>query len=375
MPIFKLNCSYDIHFDVYICPWFLHCGLVRLPSIYYFVLLFQYMIVSLFAHKPCALSFYTYLTVSYFSFPGVEVRGLVTADAEAIRFKNGHEQLNRSEEKRPPAKLFKSRCLQKENHTVLTDNNSTLPQPHTLLFADDIHKVIYCIVPKAGSTSWKQALFSLNTNLSLEKVIQMDMKIHNAKLLSSGHLNALDHNHYDNDAIEERMQTYKKFMFVRHPFDRLWAAFRHKFGGHPFKYLKRFASIAMDIVKQYRRINVDSNTLDGIHIEFVEFLQYVADLPSDPSAFDVHWRRIWDLCRPCDIDYDFIGHVETIETDAKFVFEHLLKVPYNQFIFPHSNSVPTHNLKDIFQNIPKDLKQKLYEIYQQDFDLFGYEMY
>ena len=56
--ISKLNCSYDIHVhvDVHIIPCFLHCGLVRLP-IYYFVLHFQYLIVSLFAHKPCAMPF------------------------------------------------------------------------------------------------------------------------------------------------------------------------------------------------------------------------------------------------------------------------------------------------------------------------------
>ena len=37
-------------------PWFLHCGLVRLPF-YYFGLLFQYLIVSLCAHTPCAMPF------------------------------------------------------------------------------------------------------------------------------------------------------------------------------------------------------------------------------------------------------------------------------------------------------------------------------
>lgn len=70
--------------------------------------------------------------------------------------------------------------------------------------------------------------------------------------------------------------------------------------------------------------------------------------------------------------YDFIGQLETLETDA----EHLLKLlKVDHFVkFPSG----TQNLTAVswergwFAQIPMTMRRELYKLYEPDFELFGY---
>jgi len=96
---------------------------------------------------------------------------------------------------------------------------TTLP-----LILDQQHKLLYCEIPKVGSTNWKRILIKLTDPRF--KDIRNVLAIRKPR--KSDHYNLT----YITDLPEsERWQvlkSYKAFTFVRHPFERLLSAYRDK---------------------------------------------------------------------------------------------------------------------------------------------------
>lgn len=78
------------------------------------------------------------------------------------------------------------------------------------------------------------------------------------------------------------------------------------------------------------------------------------------------------LCHPCIIQYDFVGHQETLQQDA----EQLLKILNleDEIKFPPSyeNMTSLSSVLDWFRTVPLEDRRKLYDLYERDFTLFGY---
>lgn len=52
-----------------------------------------------------------------------------------------------------------------------------------------------------------------------------------------------------------------------------------------------------------------------------------------------HWENYWSLCYPCDIDYDYILKLETIEEDSTWLFN---KLGLKNIVYPTGNSKPSN---------------------------------
>ena len=53
----------------------------------------------------------------------------------------------------------------------------------------------------------------------------------------------------------------------------------------------------------------DTEEQENNGVTFPEFIHYYTDTE---SSRDTHWQQYEKLCHPCSIDYDFIGHFETL---------------------------------------------------------------
>ena len=84
-------------------------------------------------------------------------------------------------------------------------------------------QVIYCLIPKAASTSWKRVLIRSSTNQTLRK-----RDLYQLTLLRKYGLVSLAA--FSKEEIQKRLKTYFKFLVVRHPFIRLLSAYWSKFG-------------------------------------------------------------------------------------------------------------------------------------------------
>ncbi|XP_072030649.1 carbohydrate sulfotransferase 11-like [Amphiura filiformis] len=241
------------------------------------------------------------------------------------------------------------------------------------LIVDDEHKLLYCFVPKIACTNWKQVFLVLGRIYKSTNDVSQYLANRSMRKLKT----------FRNLQKDERtriLNTYTKFIFVRHPFSRLLSAFKNKLS--PDSSFERAQywrnTIGTQIMYKNRRLNPLNRTslLDLKHydLRFEEFVRHVGN-PSHPLPQNKHWKEISERCYPCDINYDVIGKFETLNEDARYILK-LAKVHDVEFPKPDASS-PTNSsnlttLEAYYEQVPKQDMQNLIRRYRLDFELFGY---
>lgn len=160
-----------------------------------------------------------------------------------------------------------------------------------------------------------------------------------------------------------RLRTYFKVIFVREPLHRFLSAFKDKFIGKNRNFSKY---IREEIVKALRPKDFDQNGENNI--TFSEFVQYFSnDTPRNP-----HWRQYEYLCHPCVINYDFIGHLETLKEDGDLTLK-MAGIDDRVAFPPIHNATGSSDMIHYYSSVPPEYITRLAEVYRNDFELFGYE--
>lgn len=167
------------------------------------------------------------------------------------------------------------------------------------------------------------------------------------------------------------LNTYTKFIFVRHPFERLLSAFRNKLERNSIRSKYFQSRVGRYIVKTFRANPNNSSLQNGDDVTFDEFTVYLSK--SESQDFNEHWQQISKLCEPCLVKYHFIGKYETLITDSNFI---LRSIGVSNIRFPHNvKPVTTYpHIKKYFSSLPSSRIKDLYNLYLLDFKLFGYNL-
>jgi len=241
------------------------------------------------------------------------------------------------------------------------------------LIVDEINKLIYCFVPKVASTNWKRVLLALNL-----KSNPFDSQIN--PLFIKGNESHVPKafktlNQYNITEIAHKLRYYMKFMFVRHPYERLLSAYRNKLEHTYSDYFRN--RFGRKIVKQLRQNPTNESLEKGHDVTFSEFLIYITTLNTSDhkKEFNEHWRPIYDLCLPCLVDYDLIGKYETLHNDAQLVLwkarvMDLIKFPKREETY--SNQPSSDLIWQYYSNISQSLIDRIATIYSEDLQLFQY---
>lgn len=225
------------------------------------------------------------------------------------------------------------------------------------LVVDDRTHLLYCYVPKVGCANWKRVFSILYGNhYSVENIPTVNHS--SMKLLNS----------YSDHEISYRLKNYFKFMFVRHPMDRLLSAYRNKFGEHFQAFEAKYGA---HIVKHFRPNPPEHPK--GNDVTFAEFLAYVAS--TENSLLNEHWSPYVDLCQPCFVDYDYIGHFEFLEEDALFLLstlklDKIVHYPKKQSYY---HPVTEEDKVAYFEGSPSKVLQDVITKFALDFQMFGYQ--
>ncbi|XP_011618709.2 carbohydrate sulfotransferase 12-like [Takifugu rubripes] len=272
----------------------------------------------------------------------------------------------------PRKALLRETCLKNKMYSEGKENWEDMPA-HELdfLVVDDNHGIIYCFVPKVACTNWKRVMVALHKNSTgpYEDPLSIPPEsVHDNEVLTFL-------SDFPKPERIARMKHYTKFLFVRNPFVRLISAFRDKFQKRNNVVYQR---TSRHILKKYGNISdppasVDEAFDSGLHVSFSNFIQFLVDPETEKDEpFESHWKQMHRLCHPCLIDYDFIGHQETLQMDV----EHLLTILNleNDITFPTSpeNISAQDDLSNWFGVLPLEDRRKLYKTYEPDFELFGY---
>ncbi|TRY95292.1 hypothetical protein DNTS_006747 [Danionella cerebrum] len=241
------------------------------------------------------------------------------------------------------------------------------------IFVCDKHKILFCQTPKVGNTQWKKVLIVLNGKFPKIEAIPENL-VHDHERNGLPRLSSMT-----DIEIHQRLNSYFKFFIVRDPFERLVSAFKDKFVKNP-----RFEpwykhEIAPAIIRKYRKIHHDDGKRVGL--QFEDFVRYLGDKTGRQHldrAFGehiIHWLTYTELCAPCDISYNVVGHHETLQLDAPYI----LKAAgiNDQVSYP---SIPAGitdynrtKVEQYFTGISHRDISRLYAHYQGDFSLFGYQ--
>ncbi|CAL1598052.1 unnamed protein product [Knipowitschia caucasica] len=253
------------------------------------------------------------------------------------------------------------------------------------IFVSDKHKLLFCQTPKVGNTQWKKVLIVLNGAFPSVEEIPENI-VHNHEKNGLPRLSS-----YSPQEVTERLGSYFKFLIVRDPFERLISAFKDKFVLNPRFEPWYKTDIAPAIIRKYRRLHRDQDQ-DLVQdqdrpkeerssgLTFEDFVRYLGDgdgrrrLDRQFGTHIIHWLSYTELCAPCDIRYDVIGHHETLEQDAPHILraaglEGLVQYPH---IPPGITLYNRTKVQLYFNHIKHRDARRLYQRYQGDFSLFGY---
>ncbi|XP_068700789.1 carbohydrate sulfotransferase 11-like isoform X2 [Montipora foliosa] len=211
---------------------------------------------------------------------------------------------------------------------------------------------------KMACGNWKRVFLVLNGHFNTTAEISGETA-HNSRLLDT-----LDK--YTSQEITQKLETYKKILFVREPLQRVLSAYRNKF---TTEYHKRVYHERVDkeIVKKYR----GNSTIDHQYATFNEFVKYLIDL-RPREKLDIHWKPQHHICDPCSIKYDFIGRYHTLKSDAKRALG--IMGVNNEIEFPDigKRNNGQRIMRQFYSEITENEFLRLRKIYDMDYQLFEY---
>ncbi|ELU15375.1 hypothetical protein CAPTEDRAFT_36696, partial [Capitella teleta] len=238
---------------------------------------------------------------------------------------------------------------------------------------DDENKVIFCNIPKTASTYLKLALANHTGKVHFDENqtpsrLQM---AHRWDFLSNGNIYPLNEN--PPDVILSKVISYKKFMFTRNPIERFIGAYREK-----LEEQIRLPGIN-ELVVQHSHPEYNP-VLDGQRYStFAEFTKWFNAFGHTTD----NWSHYYLSCIPCFMEYDYIGHVEDIDTDLYNIFEKLYGKKAADNLAQTAQTIKTatskrlkdtHDLTTAYLHSLSDSeRKKLYDAYGTDAALFGYD--
>ncbi|XP_014673688.1 PREDICTED: carbohydrate sulfotransferase 11-like [Priapulus caudatus] len=234
------------------------------------------------------------------------------------------------------------------------------------------HKLLYCSVPKVGNTNWKRVLLSL-----LTEAAPLTISFHTAHH-SADRLRTLDS--YPAATRRAMLRSFYKFVFVREPYERFLSAFRNKvlgIGGADEAYARLVGGAIWRARGNVTQTTIWSE-LRRHPPTFAEFIRYVVARWKRRGSLDKHWTPVADLCSVCDVGYDFVGKLETVDEDASYLLRALGvgdRVAYPSKVTSgyKVNESTTKAMRSEYGRLTTIERDRVRELFARDFTLFGYD--
>ena len=236
------------------------------------------------------------------------------------------------------------------------------------LMVDQKHKALYCVIPKCGCSTWKTLMVNL-TGLDPDLRDGVAKGVHKAPYLAKTY----NLTYLSTHSIAKRqvmLDTYFKFIVVRHPMDRLCSAFLGKLihDGQPIPYYRH---LGMHLKKHYGHRHLSEMDKP---VKFSEFLMYISS--TGRRHQNLHWSSYIDLCNPCKVKYDYIVKLETSNDDSSFIVNRLGGKSYTSEL-PRTNGrrhrMSSSRRLDLYRDVPDVILDKVLKNFEVDMKLFGYE--
>jgi hypothetical protein len=121
-------------------------------------------------------------------------------------------------------------------------------------------------------------------------------------------------------------------------------------------------------------------TKKSVQINFEKFVKFVLyEIKSNVISYgSYHWMPFTNYCGLCDVDFDFVGKLETLESDVQGLstqFPEIFDQEILKIFRSKQNSSPgtsERTTRYAFSKLSKTLIKDLYNVYESDFLVGGY---
>lgn len=221
---------------------------------------------------------------------------------------------------------------------------STFPWPvHKSLMYQQPWHLLYCWIHKVASTSWSKVFFQLaGKEVPLSRTHEATQRFAPTA-----------------DQLPTALSTSLVFTVVRHPFERLVSAYRDKF------------ELARKSAYVYSHYSFKIS--GGRRPSFSQFVDYLLREPVD--KYNDHWVPYWLHCHLCQVEYDVVGYMETLQEDMAFIAE-TTGLASTNISLPWANKRSSGQQDSLryFRQVDLARTRGLYHIYRLDFEMFGYDV-
>ena len=229
------------------------------------------------------------------------------------------------------------------------------------LLVNEEHKLIFCYIPKVSCSNLKKIFLVMQGLFKSIETANPDAKNPEIRLSNT---------RFSKEKQKYMLRHFYKFMIVRDPLERIVSAYRNKMQN---KKEEKYSLLGKKIVEKYR-YNNKKRAAPGDNVTFTEYVRHLVDNPS--WRIDEHWMPYEDLCRPCNIGYNFIGSIDNLDRDISYV---LRRVQANETKYYLSKMgkvlIETkHSTASFLKELPKKYFDQLLAKYKNDHELFDYPL-
>jgi len=212
-----------------------------------------------------------------------------------------------------------------------------------LLYIPQLH-LLFCIIPKAGSTTWiRGTLMKEIERLGLPQFDKRRQFMRYFKIK-------------DTETLQKILDTNPlSFNNVRHPFERIASAYLDP-DSKALAHIKEksFEKFLTKYVLQPANASLDKKTF---------------------SQMNSHFRPYNSLCAFCNINYTILSRSETFEQDRVRIMGAMgLEMTNTKERLNNHGGSSAHNLTaKLFSTVSKKIKVELLDLYKYDFQMFNYD--
>ena len=234
-----------------------------------------------------------------------------------------------------------------------------------------LSQVLFCKIPKSGLTTTLNLLAEAASPIGQRPENAVD-SIHHAGYMSSVGIKGW--NSFNASAKEHILQTYTKFMVVRHPLKRLVSAYWDKMS--PNVSNRHYRGLGRQVFAKHS----PNATASEVKAGMAQFQDFVSEI-MEGMGQDKHWRAYSRMCAPCYVHWDYIVKLESYAYDIKPILqvlsegdsrmeEHLMSLVIPQNAHSPSSTTSTE-IREMF-NLTTVQHQAMEQRYASDMQRFGY---
>ncbi|KAK3882076.1 hypothetical protein Pcinc_013532 [Petrolisthes cinctipes] len=193
----------------------------------------------------------------------------------------------------------------------------------------------------------------------------------------------------DNRERDAVFRDNLRMIVVRHPVSRIIAAYKEKMTKKdPSK--THISDLQHKIISKYRKNNHQDRNSSQLIPTFPEFVKYILDVTEliksreEWLTQDRSWRPYWVECNVCAADYNVVVHMETLDSDLKFLSKltHIatlrkqMKEWEGDFMTDNNTTASSSlgQMEDYLSQLNVHYLHRLRTNYLLDFIFFGYNL-